>query len=273
MKLFRFEKYPVFLGLIFWVFLLGVILALGGCATAGARSSAGTISLSEETDVERRSRIRLELAVSYFESGKMQVAQEEVRQALAINPSYVDAYNLHGLINMRLNDPVQAENGFRRALAIRSDDASALHNYAWFLCQQSRYAEAENNFEKLLGHPSYKDRGRTLMARGVCQKLSGNKQAAEKTLLKAHEIDAANSIVSFNLAEVLWERQEYSKARFYIRRVNNSDRATAESLWLGIKIERALGDVIAQQQLADQLGKRFSDSRQNSWYERGAFDE
>ena len=47
----------------------------------------------------------------------------------------------------------------------------------------------------------------------------------------------------------------------------------AESLWLGIKIERALRDDVAMRQLVSQLRERYPDSRQWLAYERGAFDE
>jgi type IV pilus assembly protein PilF len=49
--------------------------------------------------------------------------------------------------------------------------------------------------------------------------------------------------------------------------------ANAESLWLGIKIERGLGDAVAVRQLTEQLRKRFPDSRELSALERGAFND
>ena len=71
----------------------------------------------------------------------------------------------------------------------------------------------------------------------------------------------------------LLRRNELTRAQFYIRRLNNSELANAESLWLGIKVERALGDSVAMRQLAGQLRKRFPDSRELGAYERGAFNE
>ena len=44
-------------------------------------------------------------------------------------------------------------------------------------------------------------------------------------------------------------------------------------LWLGIKVERSLGDRVAMRQLADQLHKRFPDSKEWQRFERGAFDD
>ena len=89
--------------------LLGVAgagLFIQGCATDGgvqtSSADAGIVTPSDETDVRRRARIRLELAAKYFENGQTTVALDEVKQSLATDPSYADAYNMRGLIYMRL---------------------------------------------------------------------------------------------------------------------------------------------------------------------------
>ena len=260
------------------IFLVVGLITVSGCTTAGPTTSGiglgpEIVTASDETDIHRRARIRLELATSYFESGQTNIALDEVKQALATNPAYADAYNLRGLIYMRLKDYAQAEDSFRRALGVRTADPGILHNYAWLLCQQARYAEADQQFEKVMASPAYNSRNRTLMAQGICQKRAGQNENAEITLLKAYELDAGNPIVAYNLSSLLVDRGNYKKAQFYIRRLNNSELANAESLWLGIKVERALSDAVAQRQLASQLSKRFPDSRENGWYERGAFNE
>ena len=92
-------------------------------------------------------------------------------------------------------------------------------------------------------------------------------------LARAYELDAGNPVVGYNLARLLYTRGELGRSQFYIRRLNNSELANAESLWLGIKVERKLGDRTAMTQLADQLRRRYPQSRELSSYERGAFDD
>lgn len=259
--------------------LLMAWLSLAGCVTRTVDSRGQVVTRtdiptpSDEPEKHRRARIRLELASNYFEAGQTAVALDEVKQALATDPDYADAHNLRGLIYLQLNDHAQAEDGFRRALALRPQDASILHNQAWLLCQQRRYAEADAQFERALANPAYSARGKTLMAQGLCQDRAGQDAKAVATLLKAYELDARNPIVAYNLSSLLSRRGEHQRAQFYIRRLNNSEWANAESLWLGIKIERAVGDAVAQEQLASQLSKRFPQSREQSWYEQGRFNE
>ncbi len=116
-------------------------------------------------------------------------------------------------------------------------------------------------------------RSKTYMAQGLCQARAGQYDQAEQTLLRAYELDAGNPVVGYNLSELFMRRGELKRAQFYIRRINNSELANAETLWLGIKVERGLSDSVAMRQLAEQLRKRFPDSRELSAFERGAFNE
>lgn len=254
-----------------------LMAVLQGCATTAsapaADTNAGLVTPSDEPETRRRARIRLELASNYFENGQTAVALDEVKQALAADATYPDAFNLRGLIYLRLGDFAQADESFRRALALRGGDSNILHNYGWLLCQQRKFAEADQQFARALGNPVYTARSKTLMARGLCQSEAGQLPEAEQSLLKAYELDASNPIVGYHLASLFFRRNELSKSQFYIRRLNNSQFANSESLWLGIKVERALGDTVAMRQLADQLRKRFPDSRELGAYERGAFNE
>lgn len=264
-----------------WPLMVGGAAALAallqGCATnanaPATDANAGLVTPSDEPETRRRARIRLELASNYFENGQTAVALDEVKQALAADPTYPDAFNLRGLVYMRLGDFAQADESFRRALALRGGDSNVLHNYGWLLCQQRKFAEADQQFGRALGNPAYTARSKTLMARGLCQSEAGQVAEAEQSLLKAYELDASNPIVGYHLASLFFRRNELTKSQFYIRRLNNSQFANSESLWLGIKVERALGDTVAMRQLADQLRKRFPDSRELGAYERGAFNE
>ncbi len=262
-------------------FLVGAALAgaallvLGGCASPSRDSaqSGDRVTESDETDVRKRARIRMELAVGYFEQGKTDIALDELKQVIAFDPSFPDAYNLRGLIYMRLNDVRLAEDSFRRASALNPREPNVHHNYGWLLCQQSRYDEAQRAFDVAMASPTYEGRAKTLMAQGVCQARAGRNEDAERSLARSYELDAGNPVTGYNLANLLFRRGDYSRAQFYTRRLNNSEFANAETLWLGIKIERRMNDPVAMRQLGEQLRKRYAQTREAAAFDRGAFDE
>lgn len=262
---------------------VAVALLLAGCVNtrttttslADTSSGKGTevVTESDESSRQRRARLRMELAAGYFEHGQTTVALDEIKQALVADPNNADAYNLRGLVYMRLDDAGMAEDSFRRAIALDPREPNVLHNYGWLLCQQNRYGDAAAQFTEALAVPSYADRAKTLMTQGVCELKAGQRVQAERSLMQAYEIDAGNPVVGFNLASVLAQREEWSRAQFYIRRVNNSASASAETLWLGIKIERKLNNREAVAQLGGQLQRRFPQSREATAYERGNFND
>ena len=264
-------------GWLVWCWLAGTLLmALGGCATRDSDATGASVDIltaSDEPDARKRARIRMELAVGYFEQGQTNVALDELKQVIANDPTFPDAYNLRGLIYMRLNDMKQAEESFRRAVSLSPKDSNAQHNYGWLLCQQGRYDDANRAFEGAMTNPLYADKAKTLMTQGVCQARAGRKTDAERNLARSYELDAANPVTGFNLANLLYQRGEFPRAQFYIRRLNNTELANAETLWLGIKVEQRMNDRVAMLQLADQLKRRFPQSRELSSYAKGAFDD
>jgi type IV pilus assembly protein PilF len=255
------------------VFLLASCATRDGVSPSNAPNAAAIVTESDETSARKRAKLRIELAIGYFQQGQTTVALDEIKQALAADPTFADAYNLRGLVYMRLDDAPAAEDSFRRAIALNPREPNVLHNYGWLLCQQNRYADAQQQFSAALAVSSYADRAKTLMTQGICQLRAGQRAEAERSLTQAYELDAANPVIGYNLASVLAQREEWSRAQFYIRRVNNSPSASAETLWLGIKIERQLNNREAIAQLAGQLQRRFPQSREAIAYERGNFND
>jgi type IV pilus assembly protein PilF len=257
---------------------LAAAAALSGCAspqgvTAAETSRSDVVTESDEPDTRKRARLRLELASGYFEQGQTNVALDEIKQSLNTDPSFVEAHNLRGLVYMRLNNVPLAEDSFRRALSLNPRDPDVAHNYGWLLCQQARYDESFKLFALAAGNPTYRGKAKTLMTQGVCQVRAGQRAEAEKSLMQAYELDAGNPVTGYNLASLLYERNELPRAQFYIRRLNNSDLANAETLWLGIKTERKMNNRETVLQLGEQLKKRFAQSPQAALYDRGAFNE
>lgn len=253
-------------------------VTLSGCAGSTGSSGASAmhediITESDETAERKRARIRVELALGYLEQGKATIALDEIKQAILIDPTYSDAFSLRGLIYMRLNDYGIAEESFNKALSLKPNNSNVLHNMAWLKCQDGRYSESAAYFQRALANPLYQERAKTFMAQGLCQIKAGQLSEAEASLLKSYEYDAGNPVTGYNLSNILYQKKDFVRAQFYIRRLNNTELANAETLWLGVKVERRMANFEAMNQLAVQLVKRFPQSVEAGFYQRGAFDE
>lgn len=225
-------------------------------------------------DPERGAQVRFELAAAYFSRGQTDIALNEIKQVIAQKPDMGDAWNLRGLILSSIGEDAPAEESFRRAIQLNPRDADSMHNLAWHQCERKRYDLADAEFERALAVPGYRGAARTLMTRGVCQARAGTLLVAERYLNAAYEMEPGNPQIASNLAEVLYRRGDFERARFYMRRVNAQPGvANAQTLWLAARIEHRIGNAGGADQLGRQLRERFPMSTEALRYERGQYDD
>lgn len=266
-----------------WLAMLAVTV-LAGCVTVSEKSVAvptsstaeptsGRVGAGEESEARRRARIRTELAMSYYTKGQMQVALEELRNATQADPSYAPAYNAFGLVYLALNERSLAEDNFKQALSLAPADAEINNNYGWFLCQTGRPAQAMPYFQTALRDALYATPAIAARSAGICAMQQRDYAAAQEYLQRSFQSDPANATTMYYLADVLYRRGEYERARFYAQRLNRQIEVTAQTLWLELRIEHKLGDRDAEALLVSQLKRRFPDSREYDAWRRGAFDE
>lgn len=250
---------------------------LAACAGTGSTAPSADREIktdSDSTDADRRAAIRLELAQGYFSRGQFSTALDEVKLALQSKPDMREAVNLRGLIYAAMGEIPLAEETFRRALAVYPNDPDTLHNYGWFMCQQQRWQTADSLFDQALAQPTYRAPARTLLAKGVCEARAGRLLVAEKTLVRAFEIDAGSPVIAVNLSEVLYRNRELERARFYVKRVNDQpEQLNAQSLWLQLRVERKLGNTVAVDDLALQLRRKFPQSPETQALDAARYDD
>lgn len=260
-----------------------VMLTLAGCVQQGLHAahhlsaSAGALAdlatESDESALRRRARLRVELGGAYLQEGQPQVALDELKQAIAIDPTYADAFNLRGLAYLRLNNEALAADSFERALMIDPRDVNASHNLGVLRCQQGRFDDANRQFARASADPDYAGQPRNWIAQALCHASAGKPLLAEAGLQRALSLDADEPAATYHLARLIFERGDALSARPHVLKLNSSTAANAASLWLGIRIERQLNNQIAMRDLVEQLRVRFGQSRELSAFDRGAFHE
>jgi type IV pilus assembly protein PilF len=250
---------------------LAAIVLAAACATPEPDPTGGTI-VGEVSDARNRARVHTELAGAYYERGNMGVALDELRQATTADSSYPQAYGLLGLVYMELKDPRQAESNFERALRLSPNDADINHNYGWFLCQSSREKESIKYFLQALRNPLYTSPGRTYSAAGLCSLRASNPKDAEEFFQRALRLDPDDPTSLLQLAQIRYRQGKVEEARRMVSRYNKLVSPNPESLWLAVRIERKLGERVAEQSYANQLRRRFPNSGEYQLLQRGQYD-
>ncbi len=248
-------------------------LLLGACSTTPSSGEGQIKTQSDQTDTQRRAQIRLQLAVGYYEQGQLEVALDEVKQALQIDPEMGDAYSMRGLVYMAMNEAKLADESFREALRRAPTNPDFSNNYGWFLCQNGRAQESIPYFEAALKERNYRSPSKALHNAGVCSIKLQQLETAKQYLTRAFQLEAANAEISANLAYVHWKLGDANQARFYLERVQQSDLVNAQTLWIAIKVSHGMNNQKSETELATQLRRAYPKSPEYAAYLRGAFND
>ena len=253
---------------------MAALVWLAGCSSMPAGQDSGEIAtMSDQTEVQRRAQIRMQLAIGYYQQGQMTVALDEIKQALQTDPKLAEAYSVRGLIYMDMGERRLAEESFRAALSLAPNNPNFSNNYGWFLCQSGREDESIAHFETAIKNQSYQSPAKAMNNAGVCSLRRKNITAAQHYLSQAFELDAGNPETNANLALVHQMRGDNQRASFYLQRALKDDRLSASVLWTAIRVERGVGDRAAENSLVTQLRRRYPNSPEYAAYLRGAFNE
>ena len=260
---------------------LALVLACGaiaGCAQnpSSSTTQANTVETGthsgEAGDPRNRARIHTELASAYFEHGNMGVALEELRVATAADPGYAPAYNVLGLVHMDLRENGVAQQYFERGLRLAPNDPDLNNNYGWFLCQTGREGQSIAYFLAALKNPLYNNPARSYVNAGLCAVKGNNENDAIDYFERALRNEPNNLKALLNLASVQYKRGQLEAARGLVGRFNKLIEPTSESLWLALRIERKLGDKLAENSMAAQLRRRFYGSPEYEDLLKGKFE-
>ena len=253
-------------------FFIALLILTGGCAQKPVQG--GLLPEQSWSNAQQSAKIHTELAAEYYSRGQFGVALEEVTEALRSDSKFSPAYNVLGLIYMDLREDSLAQKNFEHALKIAPNDSEAHNNYGWFLCQRrpERMDQAVRHFMTALRNPLYSTPEKPYNNAGICMLSRGDYKSAEEFFQKTLSIRPADSQALIGMAEVDFRSGNLAMAKSNLSRHMQISAPTAESLWLGIQIERKTGDRHAEASYTMQLQKRFPDSKEAAALRDGRFE-
>ena len=249
---------------------------LAGCAGQTANEPTGDAGtgaiIGDAADPRNRARVHTELAALYIGRNNMAIALEELRIAVAADANYPLAYSMFGLVYMELREYPLAQTNFERALRLAPNDPDINHNYGWFLCQTGRENESIKYFQQAVRNPLYPTPWRSYSAAGICALRKNSVKDAEDYFARALKQDPDEPSALLNLGLIRYRQGSLEEARKLVLRYNKLVDPTPESLWLALRVERKLGERVAETSYATQLRRRFANSREYQLLQRGEYD-
>lgn len=251
-----------------------IVLAslLAGCAAQPIDGGSGLAGNSADSEIRQRARAFTDLAAAYYTRAQYKVALDELRKAITIDNRFGPAYNIYGLIYMELAEDKLAEENFQHAIALDHNDSEARNNFGWFLCTRGRYDEGLDQLYKAFRNPLYARPEQAMTNAGLCAEKKGDLALAEAELTKSLKLQPENPNTILKLAGLNFRQGRLTEAQRLLDRHAEFAPQNAESLWLGVRLERKLGDHAQETEYAMQLHKKFPDSKEAQLLVNGQFE-
>ena len=248
---------------------------IAGCAGTSTGPGPSAAPVSEQAPVgmaEKGAKTHTELGLLYLQSGNLAIAQEEARIAVAHDSNYAPAHNLMGLVHLLLNETSQARAAYERAIQLAPGDPQIANDYGWFLCQSGREQEAFKYFESAARNPLYRTPTRPYTNAGLCYLRLNDDKTAELNFQRAVMVDGSNAQAIYHLSSLAYKRGDYFNAKKLLGELHGMMEPNAESLWLGVRIERKIGDRQAEASYSSQLRRKFAGTPEHQALMQGKFE-
>jgi len=210
----------------------------------------------QEAPAPVRAQLHQEIAAGFYERGQMDVAIQELNQAVKLDPKNAKIYNVYGLVYATLGEEAKAQTNFLAALDLAPNDSEIRQNWGWYLCTHGRPRESIPEFEQAFRNPLYKTPDIALTNAGKCSVEIGDNARAEDYYKRALAINPNN----ISAALLQYRASKFAEARALIRRVNQQPNPAPDALYLGMCVERKLGDRASEDSYVSQLKNRYPES-------------
>jgi type IV pilus assembly protein PilF len=235
------------------------VLAL---ALIGTAAPVQADRAQDRANREQAARVNAQLAMTYLRQGDLISARDKIEKALDQNPRTPETQMAAGFVYDRLGQDRKAAEHFDEAVKLDRDNADVLNNAAVFECRKGDKKKGVEYFLRAAESPLYRTPEVAYSNAGRCARADGKPKDAETYYRKSLAIRADQPETLLEMADLMHETGSNLPARAFLQRHAASAPPTAESLWLGYRVETALGDRAAAEEYARRLRTDFAISPQ-----------
>ena len=239
-------------------FVRALTCALGMLLLAATSSASSTPG--DRQSLEEAAAINTQLGLEYMKQGNLEAARDKIEKALKQNPRTAETQMAAGFLYDRLGNERKALSHYEEAAKLGKDNPDIVNNVAVYLCRKGDRKRGEEYFLKAANNALYKTPEVAYTNAGRCARADDRPKDAEQYFRKALTYKAEQPDALLQLAELTHETGNNMQARAFLQRYFAVAPATAASLLLGSRIERALGDNAHAAEYENRLTSEFSRS-------------
>jgi len=221
---------------------------------------SGCVTKTIPVKSKEASEANAQLGIKYLRRGELDQAKIKLEKALEQDETNARAHSFYGQLQYRVEQNDAARLHHKKAIALEPDEAEHRNSYGVFLCKVEEYDAALAEFEAAANNPYYKTPEFALDNAGICMLESNQYDQASGYLRKALRVNTKFPNAYLHMAELLRKQGRLSVADAYYQRFLAYGRDSAESLLLGLQINRDLGKQPIAEQYASRLLNEFPES-------------
>jgi len=230
-----------------------ICIGLAGCITEPYQSEKQRAEAAE---------YNAQLGLGYLRQGKNAIALSKLEKAVEQDPDNANAQHYLAQLYHVLGKTEDAKHHFEIALELAPEDSVLQNNYGVFLCARGKYDQAKEVFMHVLEDPLYTARGQLMENIGLCAHQQGNIKIAEIYLKKSLRSNPRSAKSLLIMAQLRFDKQDYTQAREYYYQYLTVARQTPASLWIGILLEHRAGNRNRMSSYSVLLKGKYPDSRE-----------
>ena len=226
---------------------------------AGCVSSTTGPKKPEKNDADA-AELNYQLGARYYRNGNYELARDRLLYSIKLNPKNAVAHSTLALTYEKLENVRLATASYEEAVRVAPGNFDVLNTYAVFLCRQQRYEEAMKNFDKAANIRENDHAEITLTNAGVCMLQKPDLTSAEAYFRFALDHKANYGEALLQLALMKFSQKDYLPARAFLQRYLSANPPSASVLYLGVSIEKALGDDKARTEYSNRILREYPTS-------------
>ena len=186
--------------------------------------------------------VHLQLGVRYLSLNKLEIAKENLQQAIKDDSGNTQAHNALAFLYEKLNQIDEAQDHYETALDLAPDDLGVQNNFGRFLCERGEFEDGMALLEKASSNPLNDRQWLALTNAGRCQMAMEQKQKAEAYFRQALQLNNAYAPALLEMQKIAYQNGDFWAAKGNLQRYLGVASHTPETLWFAAQTERALGN-------------------------------
>ncbi len=211
---------------------------------------------------EKPTDIYLQLGVRYMDLNKLELAKENLLKALDKEPNNARAHSALAFLNEKINHFDEAKQHYDAAIGLSPDDIGIQNNYGKFLCDRRQFDRGLVLLTQATSNLLNDRQWMALTNAARCHLGMGQRPQAVTLLKQALDMNGQYSAALFEMQKISYQMGDYKAAEDYLQRYLGEANHTAETLWIGIQTEQALGNMSLANEYRNLLLDKFPNSNE-----------